>query len=116
MLNICGTVLFFEVVLTALLSTLSPLAALPLLRCLLAGLTEVSAGATSAAALFGWDSAPIGIGLTGLAIGWSGFSVLFQVAAIAEDANLPLATYLRYKSIQGLLCGGLAYVGALWLF
>ena len=115
MLRICGTVLFFEVLLTALLSTLSPLAELPLLRCLLAGFTEVSAGATAAATLFGWTSPAIGIGLTGLAVGWSGLSVLCQVASIAEEAELPLAPYLRGKLLQGILTGGLAYASALWL-
>lgn len=116
MLQICGTVLFFEVVLTALLSTLSPLAEFSLTRCLLAGAFEVSAGATTAAALYGWESPALGIGLTGLAIGWSGLSVLCQVAAIVEDTDIPLAPYARGKVMQGLLTFGIAYAGAIWLF
>lgn len=116
MLGICGTVLFFEVVLAILLHTFSPLAELPLLRCLLAGFTEVSAGAGTAAALFGWVSPAVGMGLTGLAVGWSGISVHCQVAAIAERDNIPLSHYLRGKLLQGILSGALVYAVALWLF
>lgn len=115
MLAICGTAVFFEVVLTALFAG-ELFAALPVLRTLAAGFLEVTSGITAATAAFGTRLPVLGITLCGMFVGWSGLSVCLQVAAAAKSCKLRLGFYLRGKILQGLLTGGFALVGATIFF
>jgi hypothetical protein len=78
---------------------------------LLFGFLEITSGSGASAAVGG----RAGIALAAAAVGWSGLSVHMQTAAVVLPKGLSLKRYAAGKAVQGVLCGLIAYAGALWL-
>lgn len=97
-LNICGFVLFFRVLIRVLTSAV---AAAPL-RILASGLLEMTCG-ISELRCFDYPSAIA----ASLILGWSGFSVHFQILSITAAENFSLKYYFIGKGLQSLLSAGL---------
>ena len=70
---------------------------------LLAGLIEVSTGVC---ALTG-SATPLSLALCAFLLGWGGFSVHCQTAALLEGSGLRMGPYLGAKLLHGLLSAGL---------
>ena len=100
MLKICGYVTFFSLF-TAILHRIFTLWKLPLLGSISAAFLELTSGCQAASETGG----TIGIFLTGLALGWSGVSVLFQCMTFTVPSGISLRMTVFSKGIQGILCG-----------
>lgn len=113
MLKICGFIAAFSV-LCAMISSAAAVLGLShngIASALLFGFLEITSGAGASAAVGG----SAGIALTAAAVGWSGLSVHMQTAAVTMPKGLSLKRYVAGKAVQGVLCGLIAYAGALWL-
>lgn len=82
-----------------------------LLSPLLSGVLELSNGVCS---LGPWAQSPLGLAVCAFLLGWGGFSVHCQTAALLEGSGLRLGPYLGAKLLQGAVSAGLALAGA-WL-
>ncbi|MCD7881548.1 MAG: sporulation protein [Clostridiales bacterium] len=82
-----------------------------LLSPLLSGVLELSNGVCS---LGPWAQSPLGLAVCAFLLGWGGFSVHCQTAALLEGSGLRLGPYLGAKLLQGAISAGLALAGA-WL-
>lgn len=100
-LNICGFVVFFRVLIDVLTCAV-PLAPL---QAVLAGLLEMTCG-ISQLGKFGFGSA---IAVSAM-LGWSGFSVHFQILNIAASSDLSLRYYFPGKLLQTILSSVLAAI------
>ena len=111
-LLVCAYVVFFS----ALLGTLEYFPPVQNLseaaRSILFSAFELSGGISAAASLPHTVTAAL---ITAFAVGWSGFSVLFQILSTVESAGLSMRTYLRSKLLQALLCP-LTVGILLWIF
>ena len=76
---------------------------------LLAGLIEVSTGVCT---LTG-SATPLSLSLCAFLLGWGGFSVHCQTAALLEGSGLRIGPYLGAKLLHGLLSAGLTLGGTL---
>lgn len=92
-LNICGFVVFFRVLIDVLTCSVP----LDGVRGLFAGLLEMTCG-ISALTEFNFQSAVV----ASLILGWSGFSVHFQILNVVSHANLSLKYYFPGKILQAL--------------
>jgi hypothetical protein len=113
MLKICGFIAAFSVVCTMMSGAASVFGLRPdsISAALLFGFIEITSGAGASAAVGG----SAGIALTAAAVGWSGLSVHMQTAAVVLPKGLSLKRYIAGKAVQGVLCGLIAYAGALFL-
>ena len=93
-LNICGFVIFFRVLIAVLTFSLP----LRPLQALLAGILELTCGVS------GFESFDLCAAMLSSAIlGWSGFSVHFQIVNRVAPADLSLKYYFPGKVLQSLL-------------
>lgn len=106
-LNICGFIVFFRVLITVLSSAVGS----DPIKILLSGLLEMTCG-ISCFREFSFFSAI----LVSVMLGWSGFSVHFQILGIVEKAGLSLKYYFVGKILQSLISAGLTAVSYLALF
>ncbi len=114
MINICGFVIFFAVLMSMLnasgamdaVCALVPLGGREAFRALLSGLMEMTGGVASIGAL----AVPyhVAMALCAAIVSFGGLSVHCQVLSFSEP-DVPMSRYFIGKSMQGLLCGGLAY-------
>ncbi len=93
-LNICGFVVFFRV-LTAVLSSAVPLNAF---KILLSGLLEMTCGISNFQQFDFFTACS-----ASLMLGWSGFSVHFQILNVIESAGLSSRYYFPGKVLQALI-------------
>jgi len=105
-LNICGTVLFFYIMISIVSDISSMLSILSaygtdILYPIIAGIFEVSSGVYSLTAL---DlSMHHKLLLSAAILGWSGFSVHFQIMYILKDLKLSLRPYFTGKIIHVII-------------
>jgi len=104
-LNVCGFVVFFAVVLSLAERMLTGIGT-ELLLPVLGTLLEFTAGTSYAASLGGVP----GAFLTGFAVGWSGISVFAQCRMFTAPLSLRLTPAAVCKGIQGILTGTAAAV------
>ncbi len=100
-LNICGFIIFFRVLIGVLTS------AVPLdpIKTLLSGLLEMTCG-ISTFREFSYFSAI----MTSVMLGWSGFSVHFQILNVISVADLSPKFYFPGKVLQALFAAGISAV------
>ena len=123
-LNVCGFVVSFSVLLAVLNSrgTLSLLCgflserlgwALPFSRALIAGLFELGSGV---AAMEGLALTPSSFALAALLTGWGGLSVHFQTLALLSGGKAKGALHLTGRLLSASIGAALAYPAALLFF
>ena len=100
-LNICGFVVFFRVLIAVLTS------AVPLdkTKTLLSGLLEITCGIS-----FLNDFSLFSAALASMMLGWSGFSVHFQILNVISSVGLSARYYFPGKVLQALLSTGITVV------
>ena len=109
-LQVCAYVVLFNVLIGLLRAVTEDWLALPVgLEPLLAGLLELSNGVCALPAV---SSPTLRLALGGFLLGWGGFSVHSQTAALLEGSGLRIKPYLRAKALQGLLSAGLLALAA----
>lgn len=104
MLNICGYVCVFSLILRIISSVL---VAFPIVSAILAGMTELSAGMSMISLLqIPWTCKFI---LTAAMISFGGLCVLLQTASVLEGTGLSLKCYIQGKLLQSLFSAVLAW-------
>ena len=101
MVLICACVVFFSSLISALQYPLSTID-MPLeVQNIILGSFEITNGITNCTI---FPTTDIRIALCAFFIGWSGFSVHFQIISICDGYDLSFKKYLLFKIAQGLLC------------
>lgn len=104
MVGICGFVVFFSII----VRMLTPLVIHPQAL----GILELTWGVLAI------SDSPVGFVWCAFLLGWGGFSVHCQTAAVVADTDLPVGKYLLWKALHGLF-SAVAAAGAarfLWNF
>lgn len=111
MLSVCALVVFFSATVGALQGLISglPQPGVALLR----GLLELSGGMAEAAKI---PDVATSASLCALFSGWSGLSVLCQVAAVCRGRGIRLLPYVLAKLLQGLVGAAVVYLAVKHLF
>lgn len=104
-LYICGYVVFFSCLSCAVGRVLFPGGESNILQALLSCFFEVGAGVAAASVL---ERSP-GIPLCAFAIGFSGLSVICQIASL-NKSGLSLKPLISLKLLSGALCAAAAYI------
>ena len=99
-LVVCSYVVFFSSMMGCLGHCLDILKFPIEISALLYGFVEISGGVNASSAM-GYNI--VGIGITAFIIGWSGFSVHFQIISICQKYNIKFKGYFVSKLIQGIL-------------
>ena len=100
-LNICGTVLFFYIMISIISNILGASSDSGMLYPIIAGIFEVSSGIYSLTALD--ISIYHKLLLSAAILGWAGFSVHFQIMYILKDLKLSLRPYFTGKIIHVII-------------
>ena len=101
MVLICACVVFFSSLIAALQYPLSTMD-MPLeVQNIILGSLEITNGITNCTI---FSTIDMRIALCAFFIGWSGFSVHFQIISICDGYDLSFKKYLLFKIAQGLLC------------
>ncbi len=98
-LNICGFIVFFRVLIAVLTATVP----LNSFKAVLSGLLEITCGMS----FFEEFSLPAAI-FASLMLGWSGFSVHFQILNVISSAELSAKYYFPGKVLQAVFSAGIA--------
>lgn len=99
-LIVCSYVVFFSSIMGCLGHCLDILQFPAGASALLYGFIELSGGVNASSSM-GYNV--IGIGITAFIIGWSGFSVHFQIISICQKHNINFKGYFISKLIHGIL-------------
>lgn len=101
MLLICASVVFFSVLQGALSSAFESFGVDGPVKALSLGSLEI----TGALSICQDVKSPLlSIALASLFIGWSGFSVHFQVISLTEEAGISFKKYFIFKAFQAFIC------------
>lgn len=100
-LNVCGFVIFFRVLIRVLSGGVSG----DPFRILLSGILEMTCGISELK-----DFSFCGAILASTILGWSGFSVHFQILNTVSKAELPVKYYFLGKTMQAILGGVLTTI------
>lgn len=100
MLTVCAYVVFFSTLIGALGCLLSSLSLPHGVNALIYAIFEISGGVSEASAV---ASPILAMLLAAFAVGWSGFSVHFQILSLADGRNISFRPYFLAKLIQGVL-------------
>ena len=100
-LIVCGYVIFFSALMGTLSAPLDYFSVPYYLKSLICGTLELTGGVTLCKDI---SSIPLRIALCALFVGWSGFSVHFQIFSICDGKGINFKKYLLIKLIQALIC------------
>lgn len=101
MLLICAFVIFFSSLISALAHPLGALNIPKNIQNVILGSLEVTNGVANS---HHFTSPSIRASICAFFLGWSGFSMHFQIIAISEDYNLSFKKYFIFKLLQGIIC------------
>ena len=107
MLTICAFIVFFAVISEFLRLFLSQAGNIPLtVQAVIVSAAEITAGIRCASET-GTVSAAL---ISAFAVGWSGFSVLFQTSAVTEGCGIRMKYYISGKILQSFICPAITFI------
>lgn len=107
MLNICAFIVFFAVISEFLQLLLTHTVNIPLsVRAIIISAAEITAGVRCASEAGAVSAALI----SAFAVGWSGFSVLFQTSAVTDGCGISLRYYIPGKIFQSAICPLITFI------
>ena len=107
MLTICAFIVFFAVISEFLQLFLSRIGNIPLtVQAVIVSAAEITAGIRCASET-GTVSAAL---ISAFAVGWSGFSVLFQTSAVTEGCGIRMKYYISGKILQSFICPAITFI------
>lgn len=109
-LTVCGFLLFFELVSFAFVTVGTTVGLPELFQVCGCGILEFSEGITMALTTYGTTFPRLAFTLCGAFVGFGGLSVAFQVASLANSAQLSLRFYFYGKVFSSAVCAFLAYI------
>ena len=106
MLLVCACVVFFCSLIAVLRFALDGIGVPEVAREIILGSLEISNGVLACANI---PSHALRGAACGGAIGWSGFSVHFQIISLCDGKELSFKKYFIFKILQGLLCALISF-------
>ena len=101
MLTICASVVFFSVLIEVLGFVLTDLKIPQMFGESMLGLLEITHAVNFASS---FSENKIALALAAFYVGWSGFSVHFQIIALCDGHGLSYKRYFIFKTLQAFLC------------
>ena len=100
MLSVCAFVIFFSVLTGLIGNILNAFGVSQCIKALTVAFFELTGGVAAAA---GVGSIELAVIVAAFAVGWSGISVHFQIAAICDGIGVRMGRYVLSKLLQGIL-------------